>query len=77
MLLEMTQTRTVSVRRGGSLDHLSPPGPLDELIVEKFMIMAHSKKPLTKVAALAQMIAGVARERWRKRKLGLSRPSLS
>ena len=76
-LLEMTQTRTVSVRRGGSLDHLSPPGPLDELIVEKFMVMAHSRKPLTKVAAFAQMIAGVARERWRKRKLGLSRPSLS
>ena len=75
-LLEMTQTRTVSIRKGGALDHLLPPGPLDDLIVEKFMIMTHSKKPLTKAAAFAQMIMGVAKERWRKRKLGLSRPSL-
>lgn len=75
-LLEMTQTRTVSVRRGGSLDHLLPPGPLDEMIVEKFMIMAHAGKRTTRVAALARMIMSIARERWRKRKLGLPRPTL-
>jgi acyl-CoA reductase-like NAD-dependent aldehyde dehydrogenase len=75
-LLEMTRTRAVCVRRGGSLDHLLPPGPLDELIVEKFMVMAHSKKTTRKLAAFFQMIAGIARERIRKRRLGESRPKL-
>jgi acyl-CoA reductase-like NAD-dependent aldehyde dehydrogenase len=75
-LLEMTQTRTVCVRRGGSLDHLLPPGPLDDLIVEKFVVMAHSKKATQKLAAFIQMITGIARERLRKRRAGETRPRL-
>ena len=76
-LLEMTQTRTVCVRRGGSLDHLLPPGPLDDLIVEKFMVMAHSKRATRKLTALVQMITGIFRERLRKRRNGESRPRLT
>lgn len=75
-LLEMTQTRTVCTRRGGSLDHLLPSGPLDDLIVEKFMQMAHSKTALGKVTAFVQMTTGIIRERIRKRRMGESRPTL-
>lgn len=67
-LLEMTQTRTVSSRCGGSLDHLMAPGPLDDLIVEKFLLMSHSGSLVQRAKALVQMISAIARERIRKRR---------
>lgn len=74
-LLEMTQTRTVSYRRGGGLDHLLAPGPLDDLIVEKFLLMSHSGTAVAKLKALVQMITAIAKERIRKRRLKIERPS--
>lgn len=73
-LLEMTQTRTLCERRGGSLDYLLAPGPLDDLIVEKFFLMTHSEGALQKAKALVQMVAGIARERVRNRRLKRRRP---
>ena len=68
-LLEMTQTRTVSVRKSGGLDHLLPPGPLDELIVEKYLVMSHASGVAQKGRAFLELVMGIARERIRKRKL--------
>lgn len=67
-LLEMTQTRSVSVRRGGGMDHLLPPGPLDELIVEQFLLMSHSKTLGQRAKAFFDLTLGIAKERIRKRR---------
>ncbi len=67
-LLQMSQTRTVSLRKGGSMDHLSAPGPLDDLILEKFLLMTHSERLSSKVKAFGAMIGAIARERIRKRR---------
>lgn len=67
-LLELTQTRTVSVRTGGRPDHLLQPGPLDDMIVEKFLLMSHAPGKLDRVKALFQMIGAIAKERIRKRR---------
>lgn len=72
-LLEMTQTRTVSVRQGGSLDHLRASGSLDDLIVEQFFLMSHSHTAFAKAKALWHMIAAIARERIKKRKARTSK----
>lgn len=66
-LLEMTQTRTVCTRKGGSTDHLSPPSPHDDQIVETFLLLSHSSGLSPKLKALAKLIATIAKERRRKR----------
>lgn len=68
-LLEMTRTRTVCSRQGGSLDHLLPPGPYDEEIVEQFMLMFHDQGWAARGRAFVRMMWGVVRERLRKRRL--------
>jgi acyl-CoA reductase-like NAD-dependent aldehyde dehydrogenase len=67
-LLEMTATRVVSTRRGGALDHLRPPSPNDDGIVERFLLLAHSRGLLAKSRALAEMIFLIGRERVRLRR---------
>lgn len=66
-LLEMTQSRVVAVRRSGSLDHLAPPTPSDDVIVENFMLMAHADG-LGKVSGFYGMLKGIVRERIRRRR---------
>lgn len=67
-LLEMTQTRTVSVRQGGSLDHLSPPNPINDLIVEQFMLCSHESSLFGKSRAMLKLVLQIARERIRKKR---------
>ena len=66
-LLEMTATRVVSVRRGGTTDHLRPPSAIDDPLIERFLLMAHGPGPLSKARALLEMILLISRERIRRR----------
>jgi acyl-CoA reductase-like NAD-dependent aldehyde dehydrogenase len=67
-LLEMTATRVVSQRQGGTLDHLRPPSPNDDGIVERFLLLAHGGGLAAKSRALAEMIFLIGRERVRLRR---------
>ncbi len=66
-LLEMTAVRVVSTRRGGTTDHLRPPSPVDDPLLERFLLMAHGPGVGSKVRATLEMIALIARERIRRR----------
>ncbi len=67
-LLEMTATRVVSTRRGGTTDHLRPPGAADDAIIERFLLLAHAAGWPSKAKALAEMIFLIGRERVRVRR---------
>lgn len=67
-LLEMTATRVISQRQGGTLDHLRPPSPNDDGIVERFLLLSHAGGLGAKARALAEMIFLIGRERVRLRR---------
>lgn len=67
-LLEMTATRVVSTRTGGSTDHLRPPSEVDDAILERFALLSHGANLGVKVRALAEMVFFIGRERARKRR---------
>lgn len=67
-LLEMTQTRTVCQRRGGSMDHLLDPSPHDDAILEEFLLISHGKNAGQRMGALWRLIATIAKERIRRRR---------
>lgn len=66
-LLEMTATRVVSLRRGGSTDHLRPPSAIDDPLLERFLLMAHGPGVGSKIRATLEMILLIGRERIRRR----------
>lgn len=66
-LLEMTAVRVVSTRRGGTTDHLRPPSPVDDPLLERFLLMAHGPGVGSKLRATLEMVALIARERIRRR----------
>jgi acyl-CoA reductase-like NAD-dependent aldehyde dehydrogenase len=67
-LLEMTATRVVSRREGGSLEHLRPPGPADDAIVERFLLLTQAASWQTRTRALLEVIFLIGRERVRQRR---------
>lgn len=67
-LLEMTATRAVSTRKGGTTDHLRPPGAADDAIIEQFLLLAHAAGWPSKAKALARMVFLIGRERARARR---------
>jgi acyl-CoA reductase-like NAD-dependent aldehyde dehydrogenase len=68
-LLEMTQTRAISCRQGGSLDHFRLPSPNDDGIIERFLLLAHSGSLAARARALAEMVFLIGRERVRLRRV--------
>ena len=66
-LLDLTQSRSICTREGGSMDHLSPPSPHDDQIVETFLLLSHGSGFTQKVKALSRLILTIAQERRRKR----------
>ncbi len=72
-LLEMTQTRTVCTRRGGSQDHLLPPSPNDDTILEQFLLISHGGSLVQRLKAVARLVTTIARERIRRRREGKPR----
>ncbi len=66
-LLEMTQTRVVSRRVGGSMDHLAPPSDLDETILDSFLALSHSASACVRFRAFWGMFVAIGKERIKKR----------
>lgn len=73
-LLEMTTTRTISQRQGGTMDHLRPPSPNDDGIVERFLLLSHAGGMGAKARALAEMVFLIGRERMRLRRARRQEP---
>lgn len=67
-LLEMTQTRVISAREGGAMDHLRVSGPSDDDIIERFLLLSHAPHLFAKMRALMEMVYFIGRERVRRRR---------
>ncbi len=68
-LLEMTQTRVISTRKGGTMDHLRPPGAADDPIIERFLLLSHAPHLLARMKALIEMVYFIGWERVRLRRI--------
>lgn len=62
-LLEMTRTRTVSLRHGGGMHHLAPPNIGDREILDSYLMYTHASSGRERLFGFIRMLASIGRVR--------------